>query len=386
MRKKAQLILKRKIRGDSIIQLKDGKILTYYFREYYDIYIYHEKTFENILELDLYKPIYEYEKEKEKNENKLKDKKEDNIVNKNDYFRYKYGGRSKNKISIKELYNGTILIGINNYLIELNLIKKNYNYKTVKYLDNIILDVNELSDKRIIVFTNEKIIILKREKEEYIIKECYPIKENWKTIIIGAIYKHYGDFCQYFSSVELPGNRLLLNSFLIVKEYHDTGCVRGPPTEFCNSKIIFIDMNNFEEIKSTKTFKVDIKYIILENYIAIQSDKRTFLYDINSLNLIKEIRHFSEYDIFCQFENKYIIRNSSYGENYTLTFYKIKNNNLIEHFKVESFLFNYLFFDSYSGIKRFEKNLFILRDKRIIIFILDEIFILKFPIDEIELK
>ena len=383
MIKKAQLILKRSIRGDSIIQLKDGKILTYYFREFYDIYIYHEKTFENILELDLYKPIYEYEKEKEKNENKLKDKNENNIVNKNDYFRYKYIERSKNKNSIKELYNGIILIGINNYLIELNLIKKNYNYKIVKHLDNIILDVNELSDKRIIIFTNEKIIILKREKEEYIIKEEYPIKENWKVKIIGAIYRNYGDFYQYFSSIELPGNRLLLNSFSIVKEYHNTGCVIGPPTEFSNSKIIFIDMNNFEEIKSTKTFEVDVKYIILENYIAIQSDKRTFLYDINSLNLIKEIRHHSEYDIFYKFDNEYIIMNFSYGENDTLTFYKIKDNNFIKHFKIESFIIKYLFFNSDNRIKRFDKFLFILRDKRIIIFFLNNIFILQFPINEL---
>ena len=45
----------------------------------------------------------------------------------------------------------------------------------MKELDNIILNINELSDKRIIAITNEKIIILKKENKEYIIKEEYLI-------------------------------------------------------------------------------------------------------------------------------------------------------------------------------------------------------------------
>ena len=66
MKKKSQLICKREINGNSIIQLKDGKLLFYYFNKFYDIYIYNEKTFQNLFEIDLYKPIYEFVKRKRK--------------------------------------------------------------------------------------------------------------------------------------------------------------------------------------------------------------------------------------------------------------------------------------------------------------------------------
>ena len=59
-----------------------------------------------------------------------------------------------------EISNSLILIGRNNFLIELNLKRKEYNSKVVKELDNIILNINELSDKRIIEISNKKIIIL----------------------------------------------------------------------------------------------------------------------------------------------------------------------------------------------------------------------------------
>ena len=176
MEKKAQLICKRNKKGDSIIQLKDGKLLFYYFNQLYYIYIYNEKTFQNLFEIDFYKLIYQFEKEKEKekNEDKLKEKKEDNF-DECDYLKKKYSNTDKNKNSIIELCKNVILIGRNNYLIELNLYKKKYDYKIVKQFENTILDINELSDKRIIAITKEKIIILKREKEEYIIKKEYPI-------------------------------------------------------------------------------------------------------------------------------------------------------------------------------------------------------------------
>ena len=224
MKKKAQFICKRDISGDSIIQLRDGKLLFYFFMEFYDIYIYNEKTFQNLFEIDLYKPIYELEKQKEKNEYKLKGKKEGNFDEDN-YFRKRYKNLNENKNSIIELNKNRILIGRNNYLIELNLYKKSYDYKIVKQFDDSVLDINELSDKRIIAITKEKVIILKREKEEYIIKKEYPIKENW-TII--PKLKGFGRFNQYFSSVELLGHRLLLNSFSTESEFRITRCVIGP--------------------------------------------------------------------------------------------------------------------------------------------------------------
>ena len=378
MKKKAQLICKRDdINGNSIIQLKDGKILFYYFNRFYDIYIYNDKSFQNLFEIDFYKFIYEFEKEKEKNEDKLKDKKEDNADE--DYFNSKEY-RNLNRNCIIELYKNRILIGRNNYLIELNLHEKNYDYKVIKQIDKTILDINELSDKRIIAITKEKIIILKREKEEYIIKKEYPIKKHWKIIPLSSKYKCYGEFKQYFSSAELPGHRLLLNSFSTELEFHNTGCIRGPPTEFSNSKIIFIDMNNFEEIKLTKTFKVNANHIILENYIVIRASDNIFVYEINSLNLIQNINCSAVCDI--KFDNNYIIMYSIYGGKDTLKMFKIENNNFIKHCEIVSFTFEYLSFWRYSRNNiRFYKSLFVMRDKRIIVFHQNKIFILQISID-----
>ena len=373
MIKKAQLNCKRTIRGDSIIQLKDGKLLFYYSKELYDIYIYNEKTFKNLFEIDFFKPIYEFEKKKTHKLESNKEEDNDDV----DYFYYKKYNSNKN--SIIELYKNRVLIGRDNYLIELNLYKKKYDYKIIRqFYNNTILDINELSDKRIIVMIKEKIIILKREKEEYIIKNEYPIKENWKIIPLSSKYKGYGEFNQYFSSVELPGHRLLLNSFSTELEFHNTGCVRGPPTEFSNSKIIFIDTNNFKEIKSTETFKVDNNHIILEKYIIIQAGEKTFVYDINSLNLIQNIYFPGAYDIFYKFDNKYIFSNFI-SENF-LKMYKIENNNFIKLCEIESFIFKYLAGLRYNRKIMYNKSLFIMRDKRIIVFFFNTIYILKLPI------
>ena len=59
-------------------------------------------------------------------------------------------------------------------MIELNLHKKTYDSKVVKELDDWILEINELSDKRIIVFKDFNIIVLlKKDNEEYMIIEEY---------------------------------------------------------------------------------------------------------------------------------------------------------------------------------------------------------------------
>ncbi len=64
---RVQSLFKQQIYADSIIQLKKGKILLYYFKDSYYIRIYNEKTFHKILDINLYKPIEEYENKNEKN-------------------------------------------------------------------------------------------------------------------------------------------------------------------------------------------------------------------------------------------------------------------------------------------------------------------------------
>ena len=263
----AQFLFQVNINGDSIMQLKDGKILLFYFQNFYSIYIYNEKTFQKLFEIDFDETISEYEKEKLKKDNKLKDINEDTSHDDNFVIK-KY---NDNKNSIKELSNGLILIARNNYLIELNIKRKEYKCQVVKELDNIILDINELSDKRIIAITNEKIIILKKENEEYIIKGEYLIKKNWKMKCYSLEHNSFSEFHQYYSSNEIPNNRLLLNSFSCEKQKIRRRCYAFPAKiKHVNSKIILIDLNNFEEIESTKIFNSHVKPTIMENVIIIQ--------------------------------------------------------------------------------------------------------------------
>ena len=169
--------------------------------------------------------------------------------------------------------------------MELKLYKKAYDNKVVKELNFDILDINELSDKRIIVILNFTIIILKKDNKEYMTLEEYEIKDKWKISLKG-----YSKANQYYSSDELPNKRLLISSFLIGRKFvRGNAFHRCISKEFSNSKIIVIDTNNFDEIKSTKIFNEEANYIILANYIIIQADYEIWLYDINSLELIQNM-------------------------------------------------------------------------------------------------
>ena len=56
-----QFLFMKHIYFDSVIQLKNGRILFYYFKNYDYIFIYNEKTFQKILDIDIYNSIKEYE-------------------------------------------------------------------------------------------------------------------------------------------------------------------------------------------------------------------------------------------------------------------------------------------------------------------------------------
>ena len=272
-----EILFTSKISGDSILELKDWKILIYYFRGSSKISVYNGKTFQKLYKIDLLNIIGKYLKQG-------KDKPE-----KIDYYLYDLYSPKEN-ISIKQVDEGLILIGFNKYLLEIKLNDKNYEGKVITKNDNTILNINELSDKRIMVITNKEIKIFIKENNEYIVKMSYPLKENWKLKPTPKTYcDDYYDFYQYFSSCVLPNNKLLLNSFST--EYQSfIQCATHPGREFFNSKIIFIDLNNFEEIISNEFFNENPKFIITENYIYIQAYKSLLLYNVNTLELVKNIK------------------------------------------------------------------------------------------------
>ena len=213
------------------------------------------------------------------------------------------------------------------------------------------------------------------------IKENYKIRDHWK--ISPNDYKFAN---QYFLSDELQNNRLLISSFINGKKYVPGNRFhRYILKEFSNSKILFLDTNNFEEIKSTKIFNEKANYMILENYIIIQADNETLLYDINSLDLIQNIEFPEECGILYKFDNKYIFSYFRDIKEKTLTIYKIENNKFkfIKQFKLESAIFNQLISLKFKWIIKYYKFLFVLKVKRIIINFDNNMFILKFPSDNL---
>ena len=360
--KKFQFLFTKEIEGNLMIPLKDGKIIFYYFREDYNIFIYNEKTFQKLFEIDLISKIKQLNEEKEY------------------FFNLQYGF-DKNKNSIKELDNGIILLGLYKYLLELKLYKNSYDLKIIKKFDDIILDINELSDKRIIVLTTNDIIEINENNKEYNIKVKYTIKENWKMIAKSLTNKYYKDFNQYFYSNVLPNHKLLLKSFS-TEYYLFRRCNRSPYPQISNSKFVLIDLKNFEEISSTETFENYNEYIVLENGIIIQSSYHLIIYDINTLKLIKDIYFPNLYGHIHKFNNQQLLVFSEDEEKKkVIKIYKIDNNDLIELCRIKT----YLSIDNNNNhiVELFDYNkcLCKMRDKRIIVLCYNRIYILSLNID-----
>jgi len=368
IKKEAQITLQAKIEADTVIQLKDGRLLFYYFREAYDIYVYNEKTFEKLFEINLdnlkYEIINKFEGNKEKNNNQLKN----NIEGEEDDYTLLFNAR-RNKNSIKELDNGLVLIGRDKYLIELNLHKKNYDYNLAKLLDDDILEINQLSDKRIMVCTTKKIILFERKNEEYIFKEEYQHSCFWK--LSEEVFS--SNINLYFFSYELPNNRLLLNSLLIQNRH--SGCLFGGMIEYSKSKIIFIDLKNFKIILSTEGFNGGAENIILENEIVIQSFEGLTIYDINSLEPIKVINCKKGLGFLYKFDKNHLIASSVRDEKNNLVIYKIENKDLVKQYVIRANLFKRIFPQKKKRMIGGCEFIFLLRDKRIMISYYEKIYL-----------
>ena len=378
MEESTQTLFTKSINGDSLLQIKDGRILCYHFRGSIELTVYEEKSFDELFTIDFLELMEKSEKPTESKE--IIEDEENNYQKLKQIYKERID--KCEKCTVKELLNSLILVGATNYLFELKLHEKTYDYKIIAKLEDCILEINELSDNRIIVITKSYINLINREKNEYIIKDKYPIKDIWKIVALSSRYRFFGKFKQYFSSYELPKNRLLLNSFSTELSYNG-GCGTHPPSEFSHSKVIFIDLKNFEEIKSTDVFKIDAKSIILEEVIVIQAYKDIYIYDINSLDIINKIKFNTSYDYLYKYNNQTIIAISERERYNNLFIYKIDNNNLIKNCEIKT---KFAFQESY-GINHYvvrgynNKTLFVLNDKRVVMICHNKIYILSLEID-----
>ena len=366
-----ELIFSKEESGNSLFQLKNGKIIFYNLLGNYKIYIFDDKTYKTLFTINMFEFIKKYEQENNddksliQNESKYKD----------EHHTY------NNKNSLKELDNGLILIGGDKYLMELNLQNKAYDFKIKKRFNDTILDINELPDKKIMVITDSNIFLFQKEKEEYIIKTEYPINENWK-LTGHSVEEYYEDFTQYFSSELLPNNRLLLNSFSREIDHHG-GCGTHPAEPVFTSKIIFINLDNFKTINSTRVFHIDVVYLVFENIIIIQDFDYMNIYDINSLEFIRIIHLFRDLDNLFKYDNKHLLLIRMENKKSHIIVYKINNKDLIEYKKIKIDLplhKNYIPYDYFP--KRFlDRILFVLKNKKIIVFCKYKMFLVKMKID-----
>ena len=381
--KEAEVMFSNEVSGDLLTQLKDGTIIFYYFRDDPSLQIYNGKTFQKLIEIDLELPIKKYIKEKQ-NKNKNNEDKSDNkeTLIEEDYEYYPRYNYKKGNISIKELNNGVILIGISHYLIQTKSVLNIEEYKVVTELNENILNINELPNNKIIIITTNAINVFNASNNEYIKASKYPIKDNWRIESVSSTSRWYGEFNQYFSSYILPNDRLLLNSFSTEMDYNG-GCGTHPPREFSFSKIVFIDTKNFEEIGITKTFHNAAKYLVLENVIVFQTYKNIIIYDINSFKIIKEIEGRQNFDYFYRYDDQYLIGISKLERQNDLYIYKLDNNEIFEYcvIKVKNTFDEIRGWNHYAVRGFNNKFLYTLKDKRIVIICHDKLYLLKINLD-----
>ena len=368
--KEFQILFNKKIYSDSIIQLKDGKILLYTFHPYCNIYILNEKTFQKLYEINLLELVKKYEEENKNNDNL--NNKEYKYDDEEDYYHY------EDTVKIKEKNDGLILIGFNKYLIELKINKQAYDCKIVKKINDSILELNILKYNRIIIITKKNIFILNKINKEYIIKNEYIFKDDWKSVTEDNYYHYYGQYNEYISSYLLPKNRLLLKSFS--KGECKRKCGLEPIETFSVSKITFINLASFEKIISTKILDQRAEFIVLKKNIIFQIGCYFTIYDINSLKVINKINLPNVYgDIEKLYDDNLIAFSDNDKGEKIMIIYKIENNDLIEKFKVKgNLIVKTGEVGTYNKIKLYNYSyLLALKDKRIIIYSGNRLFIIK---------
>ena len=340
--------------GDSLIQIDDGRILSFHFRNSDTLKIYEQKEFKELLSINL-----------------------EEILNQNNKNTEAFYESEKTfELSVIQLKNKSILVCFYIYLIEIKLNEKSFESNIAfEYKENI-LNINELSDGRIILITDNSILVL----NDFILKDRHNIKDNWRILPVSLTYRYYGDFNQYFASIVLD-QRILLRSFSTELSYHG-GCGTHPPSEFTHSKIIFLNSINFEEIKTTEEFNSDSRALIFENLIIIQAHNDIYLYDIKTLEIIKKMEIEGRYSFFEKYNENEIIAYSKYENVNDILIYRVEGNNLIKTCEVKkNFKFREILGRNYYSIIRYNnKTLFVLKDKRIILLCHGEVLLLNLEI------
>ena len=79
-----ELLFSKEKRGNSLLQLKYGKIIFYNLIGYYQIYIFDDKTYKKLFEINMLEFIKKYEKENKDDKSLLKEESKYN----DEYYEY----------------------------------------------------------------------------------------------------------------------------------------------------------------------------------------------------------------------------------------------------------------------------------------------------------
>jgi len=286
--------------------------------------------------------------------------------------------------NIKQLKNGTFLCCNKNLYIFSIKNKKIYNSKElITPKDEIILDVIELKNGKILGITNKSILEIKNKEDNYEFSHLFNFPDNYITNI--ELKNNDNNF--YINVNELPNNKLLIHSLYITKSYGI--CGTHPPSEFISNQIFILNANTFEIIYNFEEFNscyCEINIIILKKYICISIFNYYNFYNIDDYKLIKKIKDkFNNKYIIKYDENKFISISEDEEENDIIIYYISDIDNI--YYKI--FKCNFIKFDinKYNGIYpvRHSKNksFYLLKNKTIFIICHGLSYIVEFPIKKI---
>lgn len=284
---------------------------------------------------------------------------------------------------VKQIKNGKILCCAKDlYIYE---IKSNniINSKIIKLPDDeVIYDVIELKDGKLLGITIKDIFEIKNEGENFKFLKLFDIPKNCLIMPLSKFHRFYSSFKQYIDLYELPNKRLFIH--LHSTEFsHNGGCGTHPPSEICVNKMFILNLDNFKIIHEFEQMNSELNIIFFDKYFCISYyyyQRKINIYDINNYKLIETIE--CNYDYIAKYDkNIFIGINEKENKNDIIVF----NLSNINDIKFKEFEGNFMKFQKkvYNSIypvrNSKNKSLCILKDGEILIICHGLIFIVNFP-------
>ena len=221
----------------------------------------------------------------------------------------------------------SILIILNKNLeIDFNI---NFNSNTIRY-------INQLKNLNLILsFENNSIKIIKIDNKNYsIVQDIQNAHVNLINFIIELSNKNFVTSC-FDGSVKFWGlnaNNQYIKKFKIMEEKYVYNVLETKKNEIVydigDSSIKFFNYNTKQKIKEFNNlvlsgFYLGIRIILIKNFVLVGGNKKIYLFDVNSYNLIKEINYIGLINSLINFNDNSIIIGEETGN---VSLFNLNNN------------------------------------------------------------